>query len=198
MTDRSVDLKEEAPGERLSGVNRLLPLAVCPNIPETHHNLRQIMEHLKLHKIKNMFIVMDLCLLNVVLGISSHGGRHSCAFCDGTSTLKSGNLRTFGHLSQKYQEYLAAGANPAHMKNFANVTQECLIAGHPSQKILDVIPLPELHLLMGVVNHLLKLIINYFPDILDILKHHNIFHHGYQCGWKQQLQVSRQAQFNET
>ena len=90
VTDKTVNPKMESKGEMLSGVNRVLPLAVCPGVPERHYDLRQIMEHLKLHIIPNITMVMDLCLRNAILSISSHGGKYACSFCSGPCTLKSG------------------------------------------------------------------------------------------------------------
>ena len=87
VLDRKIDSERETRGEILSGVNRVLPLAVCPGIPETHFNLRQIMEKLKLHEAPNLKVVMDLCLLNAMIGFSSHGSKYACTFCDGPSTL---------------------------------------------------------------------------------------------------------------
>ena len=181
VMDRKMNPEAETKGEMLSGVNRLLPLALCPGIPERHFNLRKIMEHLRLHEVPNLKVVMDLCLLNAHTGVSSHGGKYSCAFCDGPSSLQSGTLRTFGHLAKKYSESLA-GANPARMKDFCNVIQPCLTVASPEVKVIDVHPLPELHLHIGVVNHLAKLCINVDEKFLDLLKKHNIFRHGYQGG----------------
>ena len=48
--------------------------------------------------------------------------------------------------------------------------------------VMEKHPLPELHLHMGVVNHLLKLCSHVESSVLDILKRHNIFRHGYQGG----------------
>ena len=182
VLDRSVDPSREKDGELLSGVNRLLPLAVCPGIPERHHNLRQIMEHLKLHLVPNLKSVMDLCLLNAILGISAHGGKFSCSWCEGPSSLEAGELRTFKHLHQKYQGYQAAGAKPSKMKDFANVTKPCLTVAEPDQLVLEVHPIPELHCTMGVVNHLVKLCASVDSNFLDLLKQQNIFQHGYHGG----------------
>ena len=68
------------------------------------------------------------------------------------------------------------------MMKFANVIQPSLISASPSQKVIDVAKLPQLHLLMGVVNHLVKLSAKFSPEITDVLKKHNIFQHGYQGG----------------
>ena len=140
------------------------------------------MEHLKLHLILNIKVMMDLCLLNAILGISSHGGKFSCSFCDGQSTLQSFNLCTFGHLHENYQKFLAAGAKPAVIKQFFNVIQPCLTIAGPEKLVMEVHPLPELHILLGVVNHLVKLCINVDNNTLGLLKRHNIFQHGYQGG----------------
>ena len=182
VMDSGASPSSEPKGELLSGVNRLLPLALCPGVPERHHNLRQIMEHLQLQKIPHLKVVMDLCLLNAILGISAHGGKFSCSWCDGSSTLQSGTLRTFAHLKQNYEKYAATGFNTAKMKECANVVHECLTIAPPDALVLDVHPLPPLHLLMGVVNHLVKLCISVDGDTLEILKRHNIFRHGYNGG----------------
>ena len=125
---------------------------------------------------------MDLCLLNAMLGIPAHDGRHACALCDGTSTLHSGTLRTFAHLAEKLRQYREAGADPSQMKDYANVTKECIITAGTSEEVIDVVPLPELRHLIGVVYHLLKLPITCFPGVLEVLNAHSIFRHGYNGG----------------
>ena len=71
---------------------------------------------------------------------------------------------------------------PAQMKDYANVTKECLITAGASEEVIDVVPLPELHLLIGVLNHLLKLLITCFPGVLEVFKAHGIFRLGYNGG----------------
>ena len=68
------------------------------------------------------------------------------------------------------------------MKEFSNVIQFCLTIADPETPVIDVHPLPELHMLIGVVNHLLKLCINVDVSILELLKRLNIFRHGYRGG----------------
>ena len=182
VMDKTVNPEMETKGKILSGVNRVLPLAVWPGVPERHYNLCQIMDHLKLHIISNITIVMYLCLLNAILSISSRGDKYACSFCSGPCTLKSDPLRTFGHLNEKYNQYQATGAKPKKMKEFSNVIQPCLTVADPEKLVMNEHPLPELHLLMGVVNHLIELFINVDPQIVNLLKNHNNYHHGYQGG----------------
>ena len=125
---------------------------------------------------------MDICLLNAMLGISAHGGCHACAFCDGIPALRSGTLRTFTHIAEKLRQYREAGADPSQMKDYAHVAKECLIKAGASEEVFGVVPLPELHLLIGVVNYLLKLLITCFLGVLEVLKAHSIFRHGYNGG----------------
>ena len=68
------------------------------------------------------------------------------------------------------------------MKEFSNVIQPCLTVADPKKMVMDVHPLPELHLLMGMVNHLIKLCINVNPQIVNLLNDHNTYQHRYQEG----------------
>ena len=87
---------------------------------------------------------MDLCLLNSILGISSHCGKYACSFCSGPCTLKSGPLQTFGYLNEKYKQYQATGAKLNKMKEFSNVIQPCLTMADPEKLVMDVYYHPEL------------------------------------------------------
>ena len=52
------------------------------------------------------------------------------------------------------------------MQHFKNVVNECLVEADPSQLVGDVLPLPELHLLMGVGNHHYKLLLKIWPGLV--------------------------------
>ena len=68
------------------------------------------------------------------------------------------------------------------MKDFSNVIESSLTIADPETLVIDVHPPPELHLLIGVVNHLIKLCINVDSGILDLTNAQNIFHHCYHGG----------------
>ena len=157
---------QEGPGEKMTGVNRLLLLAEVDGGLERHHNVRLLLEKLKIHLLPGLDLVGDLCITNTYLGISKHGGKFACYVCEGASTLESGELRTFGSLHDHFQAYRAAGSDPKKMKNFKNVVNECLVEADPSQLVGDVLPLPELHLLMGVGNHHYKLLLKIWPGLV--------------------------------
>ena len=79
--------------------------------------------------------------------------------------MESGTLRTFGSLTSHYEAYMAAGSNPKTMQTYKNVIRECLVKADPEQLVGDLLPLPELHLLIGTVNYLYKLLERVWPHI---------------------------------
>ena len=70
------------------------------------------------------------------------------------------------------------------MQHFKNVINESLLKGYSDTTILSVIPLPELHLLMGLVNWAVKFLYKVMPkaDLLVKMEHKGITTHGYQGG----------------
>ena len=149
---------DQAPkGEKLTGSNKLLFFAIAEDLDENYNNVRIVVQKLKLSEIKCCYAA-DLKLINCLLGISSHSGKHACPFCEGEMSLEVGQLRTFGNLNfwhNKLKEDAEKSRNPEsfikrNMKNYMNVVNECMLRGDPETTILSTIPLPELHLLMGL------------------------------------------------
>ena len=92
-----MDMRVEQPGNRLTGVNRVLVLAYVEQIQESHNNLKRILELLNLKDIRfNM--CGDLKIINIIFGLSGHGGKYVCAFCYSECTLVAGPIQTFCHL----------------------------------------------------------------------------------------------------
>ena len=105
-------------------------------------------------------LACDLKLINPILGILSHSGKYTCAYCDGEMSLQSGELRTFGSLKLWYQNFKEAGLDMTKMQHFKNQINESLLTGAEDTTILSFLPPPELHLLMGLVNWVLELLYN--------------------------------------
>ena len=76
--------------------------------------------------------------------------------------MRSGVMRTFGLLRKRYQQFTAAGAKLADASKYANVVNLLVIDEDDAKRVIDVLPPPELHLMMGVVNALLNLLIRIF------------------------------------
>ena len=70
------------------------------------------------------------------------------------------------------------------MQEFKNVINESLLKEDSDTKILSVIPLPELHLLMGLVNLAVEFMYKVVPkaDLLVEMEQKGIKVHGYHGG----------------
>lgn len=146
-----------------SSVKKLFILALAPNTQENYENVKLLWLSLQINCFP--FIVStDLKLANLLIGIMAHSSSFPCTWCEiGASQLDSrGILRTLGNLMQNHLNWVNAGAKKNDAKYF-----KCCIHGpilgsfdQEDKLILLLIPLPELHLLLGVVNttydHMLK------------------------------------------
>ena len=108
-----------------------------------------ISEKIKLNDIYH-YLACDLKLLNLLLGLSAHGGLHSCLYCDGKID-EPGDLRTFGSLKKDHQRFMDAGGDEKKMKDFNNVINTCIINEPDSVFAIDRIPIPELHVYLIMV-----------------------------------------------
>ena len=92
----------------------------------------------------------------------SHSSNFPCTWCYAPKqNLKvSGELRTTNNLKKNYIQWSQAGAVKANAKDFKNCIHLPILTSSSDVVILDLIPPPELHLLLGVVNtvfgHMLK------------------------------------------
>ena len=99
----------ENKNQKDSGVNKVIVLALVENVQESHHNMKIIFDKAKLNDLKYV-LSSDLKLLNIIVGISAHGGKHCCLYCNGT-ICTSGDLRTIAMLKSTYERYINSGAD---------------------------------------------------------------------------------------
>ena len=67
-------------------------LAYVENVSEDYELIRKIFELLRIDEL-DFVIDADLKLLNVLLGLSGHGGKYACIYCEAEKGLEAGNLR---------------------------------------------------------------------------------------------------------
>jgi hypothetical protein len=142
-----------------SGVKKQLIVAIAENLPENYENLKAIFSLLG-QVGSPFFVACDMKVANILCGIQSHSSSHPCCWCDITSdNLQSkGKPRTIESIRTQFQLYTAhSRGNKLQAKKFLNVIHEPLIqAEETSKTVLELIPPMELHLLLGMVNHLYK------------------------------------------
>ncbi|XP_047144047.1 uncharacterized protein LOC124817711 [Hydra vulgaris] len=173
------EVNYESKETKNTGVNKVIILAFAKNVCESHTNLQILIEKTKLNNLK-FYLAADLKLCNIVLGLSGHGGKYSCLFCDGDKT-NLGELRTFNMLKNTYKNFAESGFKKSSMQLYKNVIHPCLLVESGEMYVLDVIPPPELHLMMKIITEISNVFCKE-PDVALWLKKHGIIWHGYNGG----------------
>lgn len=76
------DVKES---HKDSSVQKLIIIALAPDVPENHENVSKIWNLLDLAALEDygdVKVAADLKLCNLMLGLQSHACRHPCSWCD--------------------------------------------------------------------------------------------------------------------
>ena len=63
-----------------------------------------------------------------------------------------------GDLAALNEHYVDAGSDSRQQKDYENVVNPPLLQCQPDELVLDLLPVPQLHLLLGIVDKLLKLL----------------------------------------
>ena len=172
--------KAETPGRENSGVKRSLILALVENVPEQNSNLSRVLEPLQLQDI-DYKISFDLKCGNAMFGLSAHSGKYACLWCEGPCTLESGEKRTFSSIDENYERYSADGHVSKNMQYYKNcIYPRLLYREEPGSTLVeDFVPLPELHLFIGIMTLFLKVLLNLWPDIESWFKDNYIQIRGF-------------------
>lgn len=168
---------------RDSGVKKLILLAIVPEVQETHFNISQIWNLLKLNDVIKKFenkvsISADLKLINILLGLMSHSSFHPCRWCDANrnNLHKQEISRSIFNITEKLQYWQKNGSNLSNAKLYGNCVNEPIITNcDVNQSIIEIIPPPELHLLLGSVNTIYNSLLQKYPEeAIQWAKHCNV------------------------
>ena len=146
---------------KLSGVKRVILLAVVPEIKETHANVSLIFDLIGLNKI-SFKIVSDFKLQLLVLGLQTASATHPCGYClISKEQLKDRNIeaakdRTFGSLEENHKKFLENGGDAKEAKFFYNCVNPCLLEEEKEVRVYEKFILPELHLILGFVSYVMN------------------------------------------
>ena len=171
--------RQDQDGQKYTGVNKMIVLALVRDIQETYSNLEIILAKARIHDLKYK-LACDLKVLNILLGLSSHGGKHACNFCNGTVD-SMGELRSIGSLKSSYQAYVDNGSIKKNMSDYDNVINKCLLEEEDEVIILDLVPISELHHMMKIVTSLSNILVK-DNQVKELLKSLGVHWHGYNGG----------------
>ena len=140
----------------LSSVKKLFILCAVPKVDETYDNVHQIMKSINFSDIK-FTLSCDLKMCLCLCGKQAASSRHPCPFCHAeTPLMESSELITLGSLNEHYERFLQSGLDVRKAKEYNNIVRKPLLSGDPNLPILEIINLPELHLMTGITGKILK------------------------------------------
>lgn len=146
-----------------SGVKKMFLIAVAP-IQENYHNVNKIWQKLNLNNLlkNNATISTDLKLANLLCGIGTHASKFPCTWCtaENNQLHSKGAMRSISNIKANYTSYSAAGSNPKKAKDFDSCINMPVFHEITDKRILDLLPPPELHLMLGAVNSIISHICN--------------------------------------
>lgn len=73
---------------------------------------------------------------------------------------KTGDPRTFKNCRINYFEWCKAGSKKENAKKFFSCINPVIVSGSDSSEVIDILTPPELHLMIGIVNHIVSSFIN--------------------------------------
>ena len=165
-----------------SGVKKLMIIAIAFDVQELYGNVELLLNSLNLEQV-NFVLATDMKLANIVAGLQSHASKHPCVYCEGMAPWDTkASLRTLGRIKKCQQEYCSSGSKTQNAKKFFNCTNVPLLEGPDETTILDLLPSPELHLMLGTVNRIFdNLNLCWGEDkAYDFAKSQNIIRVGYR------------------
>ena len=168
-----------------TGVKRLFIAAIVPKTPENNHNQKQLIQSLGMEGLE-WSCTTDLKMASNLIGKSLGQPTYGCPLCDMPKPYlaDSYSLYSLEDLATLYQVYVDAGSNKNNQARFQNCVHMNLLAGEPETLVIDCMNIPELHLLIGVVDKHLTGLEKVFGVewVNSYLKKVNILRKSYQGG----------------
>ncbi|KAJ6646662.1 Helicase required for RNAi-mediated heterochromatin assembly 1, partial [Pseudolycoriella hygida] len=142
---------------RDSGVKKLFIIGIAETVQENYQNVSLLWSEIDINiSSGNGTFVIDLKLANIICGLMPHSSLFPCTFCISSKYKLSecAEFRTIRNSLQSNEKWLASGAKKNDAKMFFNCIQMPLFTGASNldERFIDIIPPPELHLMLGVVN----------------------------------------------
>jgi hypothetical protein len=154
---------------RDTGVKRLFILGIVQGGQENYENVFQLWSAIGINAQNNSYestIATDLKLANIMSGLMTHSSLHPCTWCiaEKGKLDEKKELRTIGNIITNYSNWMDTGGSAKSAKNYLNCIHRPVFFGENDELILDIIPPPELHLMLGVVNTLFNHMASEFSD----------------------------------
>ena len=144
---------------KLSSVNRLFAIGIMVDCQENYFNVKKLLQEINLPG--TVTFSVDLKMAAYLVGKQSASCTYPCVYCVGCKPWTGDcSLLTIGDLKFYHQQFMTEGQNDKdNAAKYQNCVNENLLWNYPdSTLVMDVLNIPELHLLLGVVSKLLEYI----------------------------------------
>ena len=103
------------------------------------------------------------------LGLMSHASFHPCSCCNSEKDKLhcEGTLRTLGSIRSQYWRFTEPEKRTTRAKELGNCIHPPLFKFADDTLVLDIMPPPELHLLLGTVNFLYSNLEKVWVDVIQ-------------------------------
>ncbi len=154
------DRLEEDDDEELKdgGVLKLFVVAIAEDLAESYQAISELLRLIQAEKV-GFFLACDMKVANIYAGIQNHASSFPCPWCLAPKSKlnEEAEDRTYGNISAENKKYKENGGL---LKDFYNCVEKPLLFDEDNDdsgtKILEKIPPPQLHLLLGITNLLFK------------------------------------------
>ena len=117
--------------------------------------LKKILEEVDL-EVLEFTVAADIKMLMILVGKSGGKPKFGCPYCSACTPFDTnGVLYTIGRLIELNYKFVKNGSKMKKQQLYENVTNPPLVTGSVDDLILKMFAIPELHLLIGVVDKLL-------------------------------------------
>ncbi len=136
-----------------SGVKKLMIIGLVQNVPDDYDNVTAVLGALNYMGGLDFCTASDLKLSACLVGKQMLSCTFNCIWCEGCAPWKTEEkLLTLGRAKELVGQFDKAGRPWKKAMKFQNSVNKPLLQGPPDTLILDLLPPPELHLMLGVVN----------------------------------------------
>ena len=137
----------------------LIEIVPVPVVPENYQNVKKLWLNLGFQILDRRFtIATDLKLYNILLGMMSHSSCDPCCWCDveKSDLQKKGTQRNIASLNRLFWDYFEAKTNNREAKHYSIVIHLPIVSNNLDYNtpVIEVLPPPELYLLIGPVSTL--------------------------------------------
>lgn len=150
--------------KKCTSVQKLIILCIVPDILETYKNIKLLFDLTNINRMSFKFLA-DFKLILIVNGLQTASAMFPCPYCfislsdmrkfeisDKYDTVNE--LRTYGSIKNDYNKFVSLNKDKKLAKNCHSTVNLPCFEENDDLLVLEKCVVPELHILLGYVNHL--------------------------------------------